>query len=198
MALVEGLVGQALGLLAAAAAMMLFLHQAHLVTITLQRQLRDDDQQALSHMLRAELRIAGQRHHAGPSAEHDVLRVEGRADSPALHYLCDACGATSRTRSAGFRLQSSALAYRHPGSTAHQSLHDARLSALQAWRIEALPDPDCLGTIRIRLEPQDLRTAAWQVQVRPRNLALRPCEQPTATDPVQRYGYTTWARLPAP
>jgi hypothetical protein len=138
--------------------------------------LRAEDHLALEQALRAELRMAGHRFATGPSPDHDALQVEGLAGTPSLQYLCDRCGALDRPRAASWRLLSAALSYRHPGSSAHQALHDSRLSGLEAWHVERADTPECSPRVRVELQPAWSGAPPLNVQVRPRNLGLLHCE----------------------
>lgn len=175
------MVAQALGLLVVTAALWLFVHQAQLVSLSIQRQFRAEDHGALAHALRAELRMAGHRFITGPSPDHDTLRIGGEARNPTLHYLCDRCGASSASHAASWRLLSGALSYRHPGSSAHQALHDGRLSGLEAWRIKPTEGGDCSARVRVELQPAWSGASHLNVQVRPRNLGLLACERDQVT-----------------
>jgi hypothetical protein len=80
------------------------------------------------------------------------------------------------SRAASWRLQTAALSFRHPGSNAHQALHDSRLSGLQAWHVERADSPECSPRVRVELQPAWSGAPPLNVQVRPRNLGLLQCE----------------------
>jgi hypothetical protein len=171
------MMAQALGLLVVAAALGLFLHQAQLVGLSIQRQFRAEDHLALEQALRAELRVAGHRFVSGPSPDHDTLRIEGPARNPTLQYLCDRCGATDSSRASSWRLLTGTLSFRHPGSNAHQALHDSRLSGLQAWDVEHTEGRECTPRVRVELQPALSSEPPLNIVARPRNLGLLVCER---------------------
>jgi type II secretory pathway component PulJ len=178
-ALLEWILASAIGLVLGIACLLLFIQQLQFLKATLLRHRQAQDIQAVMQVVRAELRVAGQRERSGESPDHDNLRVD--AGSPqALHYLCDRCGSTDRSRQSSFRLLDGVLAHRSLGVAAHQALNDPKVWAPDAWRIEQGQTGDCSPWVRLQVSsPVEGSTIAQShtLMVRPRNLGPWVCER---------------------
>ena len=186
-ALLEWTLASALGIMVTAAAVWLLSHQGQLLHGLIARHAQEQDRHAVMQVLRSELRVAGQRDLAGPSAAHDQLLLDhGR--TPSIQYLCDRCGSPDRTRTSGLRVQEGVIAHRSLGATAHQALNDPRVLAVRGWQVTQGQSGDCSPWIRLQLQAGPAFTStlaaasdtaaapAWALSIRPRNLGLLSCE----------------------
>lgn len=173
------MVASILGVVISGASLLALLSHGYWAANLVRQQWQADDQYAVAQMLRAELRIAGHRHLAGPSAGHDHLKVD-TSGSTVLQYRCDACGADAQALPASFRLQAGALTHRSFGSSAHQALHDPTLLAWSNWQIDQGLAEHCVPWIHVTLQTATLggglAASTVKLQARPRNLGLRACE----------------------
>lgn len=185
-ALLEWTVATGLGMMLVAAAVWLFSQQGQLMKSLFSGQAQAQEYAAMAQVIRAELRVAGQRGQAGASSSHDTLLLdEGRA--PFLQYLCDRCGSPDRARASGFRLQDGVIGHKSLGVTAHQSLNDPQTAAVRSWRVTQGQTHDCSPWLTLRWEGDPITQGArgeWMTTIRPRNLGLLDCEVAGANSPA--------------
>lgn len=175
-ALLDWVVGSALAMLIGTGALVLLAEQIKTLNHSMAQWSQAQELQAIEQALRSELRIAGQRNTPGQSADHDSMVLDPGA-GPALHYLCDRCGATDRAAQAGFRLADGVIWHRSLGSRSYQSLNDARSLALASWTIDLAKARDCPPRLKVQLLPKASASPPVDLWIRPRNLGLGSCEQ---------------------
>jgi hypothetical protein len=181
-----------------ATAVWLLSHQGQLLSGLVARHSQEQDRHAVMQVLRSEIRVAGQRQLAGPSAAHDQLLLD-QGRTPSIQYLCDRCGSPDRTRTSSLRVQDGVIAHRSLGGTAHQALNDPRVLAVRGWKVSQGQTGDCSPWVLLQVQAgpadagalgatpattpattlpttPDAAAAAFAVSIRPRNLGLLPCE----------------------
>lgn len=172
----------AIGLALVSMALALLLHQAQVLRHTASRVRFDQDLEAVSQLMRTELRRAGLRQTDGPSPAHDRIVVEGASNATQVHYRSDT-EATSAGSLSTLRLSAGGLQHRTPATGSFQGLHDQQTLSLSTLSLSLRDQPGCglLVDAYLLTRPSILGEISAQnhnLAIRRRNHGPMACEGP--------------------
>lgn len=181
-ALVEWVIGAAVGLGLAMTAVTVFTQQLQVLRESILRQQQARDHHDLGQHLRRELRRAGFSHEDVRTAEHQALTLEGTGAALQIHYRSDPADPTRQALSPGpssLRVSQRTLQWRTPHTGGFQSLHDPQTLALPGWSAVPAVTADCHHLLTVELPWQRLGGLGSHVSAN--SLASAVAAAPSAT-----------------
>lgn len=181
-ALLEWMIGAAIGLTLVMASASVFTEQLRTLRETVLRQRRERDLQDVMEHLRRELRRAGLSHDVARTADHDAILLEGGSASLQLHYRSDSADPTRATGRSTVRLQQKALQWRTPSTGGFQQLLDPQLLPLAGWNVRSQTTEPCRSRLTVVVNLGPPNGDHRQMVVRRRNEASPDCSAASKAD----------------
>lgn len=171
-ALVEWVIGSAVGLGLALAAVTVFTQQLMVLRESILRQQQERDHQDLGQHLRRELRRAGFSREDARTVEHLGLTLEGTGAALQIHYRSDPADPARPSGPSSLRVSQRTLQWRTPHTGGFQSLHDPQTLALPSWSATPTMTTDCRHVLTVELP--------WERLGSPTNLGRTAAAAPTS------------------